>query len=437
MLADSLLADALLAGPAIGRWMDVAAAWLLTYLVHSTLVLLGVWALTSWVALRDGTRDILWKTALVGGLVTASVQTAVAREPLGGQFRLSSRTAHGVPPAVRIAVREEGPGARSRVLVRRSNGTQWTAAVVALWLTGAGAALLWLTAAHGRASRALGDRASLDGTPISRRMRDLLDRAGERRSVKLTCSTATASPVALPGREVCLPRRALVELEAVEQESMLAHEIAHIVRRDPGWLIAARVIEALLFVQPLNRLARRRMQEVAEFLCDDWAIQRTSQPIVLAKCLAAVAEWVGRAPRLHPMSAMVEPGGSPLVRRVGRILGDGAAHRASSSRGALGTSLCGLIVLAAVAPRVSVARSEVFDRTVMFARAIVVRDGTTAPREMLVFRRLETESAARDSLRAGVMWRRPFPPSAGGTAGARAPVASGERVETTVVVRRR
>jgi hypothetical protein len=73
----------------------------------------------------------------------------------------------------------------------------------------------------------------------------------------------------------------------------------------------------------------------------------------------------------------------------------------------------------------------------MFARAIVVRDGTTAPREMLVFRRLETESAARDSLRAGVMWRRPFPPSAGGTAGARAPVASGERVETTVVVRRR
>ena len=58
---------------------------------------------------------------------------------------------------------------------------------------------------------------------------------------------------------------------------MLAHEVAHLVRRDPHWLVAARVIETVLFVQPLNRLARLRLQEVAEYLSDDWAMARTSR----------------------------------------------------------------------------------------------------------------------------------------------------------------
>jgi hypothetical protein len=218
---------------------------------------------------------------------------------------------------------------------------------------------------------------------------------------------------------------------------MLAHEVAHIVRRDPAWLIAARVIEAVLFVQPLNRLARQRMQEVAEFLCDDWAVQRTSQPIMLAKCLAAVAEWVGGAPRLHPMSAMAEPGGSPLVQRVGRILGDGAARRTRSSRGVLGTSLCGLMVLALVAPRVAVSRPEAFDRTVTFARAIIAREGPAAKRDTVVFRRLEIESIARDSLGGGVMRTRPLPAAPGGAGIARTGTVSRARVGEIVLIRRR
>jgi beta-lactamase regulating signal transducer with metallopeptidase domain len=166
-----------------------------------------------------------------------------------------------------------------------------------------------------------------------------------------------ASPVALPGNEVCLPRRALLELQPEEQEGMLAHEIAHLVRRDPQWLVLARVIEMVFFFQPLNRLARRRMQEVAEYLCDDWAVARTSRPVMLAKCLAAVAEWVGRAPRmgtprLHPMSAMVESGGSPLVRRVGRILGGRRAPNARTSRVAFAMSVCALAALACCPARV-------------------------------------------------------------------------------------
>jgi hypothetical protein len=156
---------------------------------------------------------------------------------------------------------------------------------------------------------------------------------------------------------------------------MLAHEVAHIVRRDPQWLVAARVIEIVLFMQPLNRLARRRMQEVAEFLCDDWAVSRMGKPITLAKCLAAVAGWVKRAPNapeFRPMSAMVEQGGSPLVQRVGRILKGGEAPRARTGRLAVAMSACALVALSGVAPRVAIARGSISQQSMAFVQAVGV-----------------------------------------------------------------
>src|SRR5262247_56429 len=89
------------------RLTDSTAGWLLTYLVHSTVILGAVWLVASLPRVGDAVREILWKTALIGGIVTATVQTAVAREPLGGQLRLAPRTTGALPPAVRVAVRSD------------------------------------------------------------------------------------------------------------------------------------------------------------------------------------------------------------------------------------------------------------------------------------------------------------------------------------------
>jgi len=270
----------------------------------------------------------------------------------------------------------------------RPRGTRWTNALVAFWLATAGGGLLWLTLGHARTLRALGARTPLDATPIGYRLRALLEHARESRSIELTCSSAIASPVALPGDEVCLPRRALLELEPEEQDSMLAHEVAHLVRRDPQWLVLARAVEMVFFFQPLNRLARRRIQEVAEYLCDDWAVARTRRPVMLAKCLAAVAEWVGRAPRmntaaLHPMSAMVEADGSPLVRRVGRILGARRAPHVLTPPVAVAASVCALAVFAGVVPRVSVAHAAMRMNRFTFLQTVVRERGTMINRDAL------------------------------------------------------
>jgi beta-lactamase regulating signal transducer with metallopeptidase domain len=356
--------------PFLMRWVDLGAGWLLTYLVHSTLLLLAAWLITSRTRVSDVARDVIWKCALVGGLVTASIQMGLTREPLGGQLSLASRT-HSSRPTMRVSVNDD-TGKPTRLFMTQ-RGTRWTAGLIVLWLTSSGIGLLWLTIGHARSLHAMGDRTPLDGTPIDTRLRALLRRAGVDRTIELTASSTLASPVALAGNEICLPCRALLELEPNEQDIMLAHEVAHLVRRDPQWLIVARVIEIVLFVQPLNRLARHRMQEVAEYLCDDWAVSRMGKPVTLAKCLAAVAEWVGRAPRgprLQPMSAMVEAGGSPLVRRVGRILNGESKTHAGSARMALGASACALIALVGVAPRVSVASNVLRGGTMTFVRAV-------------------------------------------------------------------
>lgn len=390
------------------RLADVAAGWVLTYFVHSTVIVLAVWAIASRARVSDTVREILWKSALVGGILTATVQTAVTREPLGGQLRLAPRAGRQAAPMVRMSLREGQSGA-PRFFVMRSEGARWTPTLVVLWLTAAGAGLLWLTFGHARMLHMLGTRSPLDGTPIDHRLRDLLARARIDRPVELSCSPRIASPVALLGDEVCLPRRALLELDAGEQESMLAHEVAHLVRRDPQWLVVARAIEMMFFFQPLNRLARHRMQEVAEYLCDDWAVARTSRPITLAKCLAAVAEWVGRAPRLdtpnlQPMSAMVESGGSPLVRRVGRILSGRGAPGRRTSRVAFVGSVCGLALLAGVAPRISIASAAGPRRGITFVRAVVEGDGMMARRDSMVIvqtggRRIAIDSLARQRSR--------------------------------------
>ena len=53
------------------------AAWLLTYAIHSTILLGTAWLVVRFARTTLALRDVLWKTALLGALVTASWQLAI------------------------------------------------------------------------------------------------------------------------------------------------------------------------------------------------------------------------------------------------------------------------------------------------------------------------------------------------------------------------
>src|SRR5258708_5474336 len=60
-----------------------ALAWLLTYAIHSTVLLALVWGVSRRAATSPAERDFLWKVALVGGIVTSTVQIGMGVRPTG------------------------------------------------------------------------------------------------------------------------------------------------------------------------------------------------------------------------------------------------------------------------------------------------------------------------------------------------------------------
>jgi len=187
------------------------------------------------------------------------------------------------------------------------------------WAVSAGLLLILYGANRLRLFYRLGSRRPIDDPRLALVLNRLRVDAGIRRSVSLTAAPGLSSPVALGSSEIALPEAALTELGPDAQESMLAHELAHLARRDPQWLTLGCIIERIFFFQPLNRLARLRIQEAAEFVCDDWAARRTGSGLVLAKCLVKVAEWIDTSPQPVPLSAMAERR-SQLVSRIHRLI---------------------------------------------------------------------------------------------------------------------
>ena len=371
-----------------------AVAWLLTYLLHSTLFLLGAAALSSLGLVRSAAaRDTLWKVALLGGVLTATTQTVLRLQPRMGHVALAvegdapmvdvaqvrtirpapaESTPSGAAFASAIAQRDIGeipplPEARSVRRVLSGVHIGWPAMLLNLWLVGAvafGGRLLWIRL---HLARRLKTRRVLTEGPMFDDLQDMCRRAGVA-VPRLTISDRLNGPIAF-GREICVPERVPAQLTAAEQRAVLAHELGHIVRRDPAWLTVAACLESFCCVQPLNGLARRRMREASEYLCDDWAAERAGG-LALARCLAQVAEWMQSEPAATTVASMAGRC-SELVSRVERLLAGVAP--AQPARLLIRVS-AGLLAVAAVAWSVpGVAAEDISDARAL-APLVDVRD---------------------------------------------------------------
>jgi len=227
------------------------------------------------------------------------------------------------------------------------------ALALAAWAIVAGALLGQLVLARRRLLASLRLRRDAEATVAGEALRHLAALGGVTRPPALTTSDVLRAPAAISQTEIVLPTRALRDLTLAQQEGVLAHELAHLVRGDPRWLRLATWIERVAWFQPLNRVARRAMQRSAEFAADDWAVTLTRAPLPLAQALARVAEWLTPA---TPSADGHAPGadGSPLVERVRRLTSplravDGRGGR--PARAAMGlTAAAALALLPRYAP---------------------------------------------------------------------------------------
>ncbi|HKV75730.1 MAG TPA: M56 family metallopeptidase [Gemmatimonadales bacterium] len=353
-------------------------SWLLTYAAHST-ILLGLAWIISRRTQAPAVREVLWKTALIGALVTVSVQRAGWTSSLSRQWamRLEMPAAHarqatssettpsaaaGVParphqktaplaretPSVATSSLEANP-APAPLDPRPSTLDGLTGLLSVAWALVALLLVVRFLASRWRLSSSLGRRRPVTDPALNGMVAELREAAGIRRDIRLTWASGLSSPVALGYGEICLPEVVMSDLEAEQQRSVLAHELAHLARFDPLWLDAAGILERVFFFQPLNRLARDRMQDAAEYLCDDWAVRRTGSGLTLAKCLVKVAEWMETSPRPVPVSGMAEHR-SQLVSRIHRLIGNHAMRTGPRPRWLLPASAVLLLGTVAFAP---------------------------------------------------------------------------------------
>ncbi|MFN9373806.1 MAG: M56 family metallopeptidase [Planctomycetaceae bacterium] len=308
-------------------------SWVGTYLVHSTLLIGGLWLVWQVRSPRSAVvRAGGWQLVLLAGLVTSLVQTSLWPQA-GWRFAvttLDQTVAEHEPAATGwnspVAIADQS--GQSLVAERAAAAPPatplhlgWAWGLVALTV----GSLAWGLA--GWARHWLAFRALQAGcVPVTEgRAWTLLEQLRQQvpgcPEVDLVTADEACEPAAwaLPQPTILLPERAERELDDGALAALLAHELAHLARHDAGWLQVARLACACLSLQPLNHLARREWQRAAECLGDDWAVRQTGDPLALARCLTTVAGW--RTQPAAPLAALAALGTrSDLTVRVERLL---------------------------------------------------------------------------------------------------------------------
>jgi GWxTD domain-containing protein len=115
---------------------------------------------------------------------------------------------------------------------------------------------------------------------------------------------------------VLIPLGCLSGLSPSQVEAILAHELAHILRRDYLVSILQSIVEALLFYHPAVWWVSGHIRREREHCCDDLAVQYTGDALAYARALSLLEEHRSALPAIA-----LGANGGILTMRIKRLLG--------------------------------------------------------------------------------------------------------------------
>ncbi len=291
-------------------------------------------------ALASALLHSSWQNALLG-VAAALVLRAMARSRAASRHAVGMAflVAMALAPVVHLVAAPRIEALGDLFSRDVSPSAPW---VVLLWLLGAGGMLARHVA--GLRTIAVMERGvSPSLPPVWQRRVDELRRAfGIARAVAVRLSNDVVTPCAarLLRPVIWLPLSLLARAPAEQVEALLAHELAHVARKDWLWNGVQCVIEALLFFHPAVWWLGRRIRQEREHACDDLAVAACGDPIALAEALATLERERHVAPHLAA-------GGGALLGRITRLLTDPPARRRRGTLVVLGSALfAGLLFFA-------------------------------------------------------------------------------------------
>jgi beta-lactamase regulating signal transducer with metallopeptidase domain len=218
----------------------------------------------------------------------------------------------------------------------------WGAALFTGWLLGCAAMALRLVVGHWRVRRMLHESTLVEAGAARTLLDELCAQAGVRAALRQSATISAAMLCGLRRPTIVVPRQWLTDFAPTELRALLAHEVAHLRRRDLLAMLAQRVAEIPLFFHPAVWAAARLLAAAREELCDAWAIAQGADPAEYARCLTRVA---ARAQTRFPLASVgLAEGKSRLRQRVEAILGSG--NRGAVSRRAMTAVVVVLVVCA-------------------------------------------------------------------------------------------
>jgi len=322
---------------------DSIILWPLNYLLHSTALLLLAWALERLLH-RPRWSEWLWRGALLGSLLTATIQPWL-HIPSVSASRPPATVAASPSSAQRVSVKgrmiETGPSANdsisaapARVLPPRSAPLMvWklpgtarlvVAALSYAWLMIVIAGLVLLMLQWLRLRIAVRRMPLCTMAHWQQRAQRVASQFG-RPAPTLRLSSGAVSPFVAPGGDICLPSWCLEQLDAQQCDAILAHEIAHLRRGDLAWNLLVQAARRIGWLQPLNRFALQRLDQLAELACDELASASPDARLALAEALrvCAMAQLMVNAAaqsRRASLKLCMARDGSSLVHRIRRLL---------------------------------------------------------------------------------------------------------------------
>jgi beta-lactamase regulating signal transducer with metallopeptidase domain len=156
---------------------------------------------------------------------------------------------------------------------------------------------------------------------LARRIHLVAGRLQFRRPLRMRRASSDVGPAAfgILWPTLLLPRRFESDFDPIQQEAVVAHELAHLSARDPAWLLLSDLVGAALWWQPLVWYARQRLRVASELAADEASLVVANGPQVLAGCLVEIGSRLSRPRTPGWLAVTWTRFRSSLGRRVERL----------------------------------------------------------------------------------------------------------------------
>jgi beta-lactamase regulating signal transducer with metallopeptidase domain len=298
----------------INSWAGVWAASMLRASWQGGLALAAAWMIC-WLLRRGPARARCWVwRAALAKLVVAAVLPGMLAVPWVHVRMAAQRTEPGVAVNTIELAEEAPPVEAARAAAPRIQGARlsWQAYVMGAWFGGVLAGGVGLAAAWRRAAAMRRESVMVRGGRTVGWCEELA-RQSRVPVPEVRTAVGLAGPMLVGWRRPAILLPASLEMEE-RGRLVLAHEIAHVARRDLwwNWLLAAGAL--LFFFHPLVWLARRGWAESMEMACDEMALQvADAEPAAYGRMLL---EMVAMRQSGRVMGVGVADSPGTLLRRV-------------------------------------------------------------------------------------------------------------------------